>query len=307
VAFSTERIPYFEKKLALMLILIALPVVLFFLRSNLNDMIFGELGIVDKTWRLALNELWAGGVWNLFFKEIQRWFGYFLYSNIVGLLVITSAIGAISFKVIVRRQKIPSNLVPLSLAALTGMLVLMVADKHHNEHHAFAVVPFLFGIVTVICSSFTSIKWKRANHLFLSACLSLSIILTGFFSLRTAILNHNSGYSNNEVSAFLASIMPEERESILAIGPTALFPDMSTQGNFTMLDDPTGSMLELVNPCEFAYILIDNEYVDYGFERKFKKHFQGFDLKTLKVIGDPFKSYGYLKVLRIENQLACGS
>lgn len=307
VAFSIERILYFEKKLVLMLILIAIPVVLFFLRSNINDMLFDELGIVDKTWRPALNELWAGGVWKLFYKEIKRWSSYFLNSNVVGLLVIIWALGAISFKVITRRPKIPPHLISLSFAALSGLLVLLVADKHHTGYHAFAVVPFLFGIVTVICNSFTSTKWKRVNHLFLSACLSLSIVLTVIFSLRTAIMHHNSGYINNKVSAFITGIMPEEGESILAIGPTALFPSMSTQGNFTMLDDRTGSMLELINPCEFTYILIDHEYVDYGFERKFKKKFNGFNLKTLRVFGDSFKSYGYLKVLRIENQFACGS
>lgn len=307
VTFSIECKQYVGKKLVLILILIALPVVLFFLRSNINDMLFGELGIVDKTWQSALNELWGGGVGKLFYKEIKRWSIYFLNSNVVGLLVITSVLGAITFKVISRGQKIPPHLIPLSLAAFTGILVLLVADKHCTGNHAFAVVPFLFGIVTVICNSLASTKWKRVNHLFLSACLSLSIILTVFFSLRTAIMHQNSGYINNKVSAFLTSIMPEEGENILAIGPAALFPHMSTQGNFTMLDDRTGSMLDLVNPCEFTYILIDLEYVDYGFERKFKKKFPGLDLKIIEVIGDYIKSYGYLKVLRIENQPACSS
>jgi hypothetical protein len=66
VAFLVGYNPNIKKKLALMLILIALPTLLFFLRSNINDLIFGELTIVDKTWDPALKEIWAGGVGKLF-------------------------------------------------------------------------------------------------------------------------------------------------------------------------------------------------------------------------------------------------
>jgi hypothetical protein len=307
VVFLVENNLSIAKRLPLLLILIALPTVLFFLRSNINDMLFGDLKIVDITWNPELKELWAGGVTKLFYKEIIRWSGYFLDSNIIGLLVILSALGAVSFRVITLNQRIPNQLIPLGISVLVGILVLLVADKQYTENHAFAVVPFLFGIVAIICNSFTSKKWKPISYLFLLAYVSLSIILTVIFSLRTAIVLNNSGYNNNKVSAFVNGIMPDKGESILAIGPTALFPNMSTQGNFTMLDDRTGNMLELVNPCEFSYILIDSEYVLYGYEEKFRKKFRSFDLKKLKVFGDPLNLTGYLKVLGIEKTFACGS
>ena len=69
--------------------------------------------------------------------------------------------------------------------------------------------------------------------------------------------------------------------------------------NLTMLDDRTGSQLNLIDPYALRYIFIDPEYESYHFEDKFRKQFSGLDLITSGEIGHPSNKYGYLKILSV--------
>jgi hypothetical protein len=74
---------------------------------------------------------------------------------------------------------------------------------------------------------------------------------------------------------------------------------MKPRGRVTMLDDRKASLLDQVDPRDLDYLLIDKEYVMYGFERKFRESFPDLSIETVQTIGDPTRS-AYLKILAVE-------
>ena len=132
----------------------------------------------------------------------------------------------------------------------------------------------------------------------LSGLVLLSILFTGIVSVRIMVNFEQGGYNNAKARTILKEFVNSNGKSVLAIGPTALFPYVGLEGNLTVLDNRSGTRLDLIEPAEFEYIFIDREYIGYHFEQRFKERFPEADLAPIREIG-VLATLGYLKVVSV--------
>jgi hypothetical protein len=288
------------KKIMLLIIFIGIPTLVLLAGDFFNNLFFGKIIAPEpNSWYKPISQLWAEGTKALFSKEMVRWSGYFLYSSVGILLTICLAFIIILFNFRAYGEKPVRVFFGLCAAIASACLMLLMVDPHTTVGHSINVVPFLFAVIVVVFNSRNSLK-ARYYELFYGLFL-FSVILGVLSSVRVGIINQRSGYENSKVSALMGELMPSKNESFVCIGPTALFPYMSPEGNLTMLDDRIGFQLDSINPLALKYVFIDREYLDFNFEEKFRKRFREFDLVPVKEIGNP--DYSYLKVMMVKRNL----
>lgn len=275
-------------------LLVLIPLTVYFLKPAFNDAVFGTFpeGSVERSQVvLALSSL---GLGSLIAKDVSRWREYFLVSGVLHLVVFSASTAYALWRIARGRSHFTLQALPVACALFAGVVLLFLVDPHRTMPHAFVAMPFFYGLLVL------ALKDQGAATLrMFPMVVALAAVLSISSSLHIAWNYNAAGYTNHVVAASLDRLMPGPSQGIDVIGPTALFPHMKPRGRVTMLDDRKASLLDQVDPRDLDYLLIDKEYVMYGFERKFRESFPDLSIETVQTIGDPTRS-AYLKILAVE-------
>lgn len=282
------------------LILLAIPPASFLFRDQVNAVLFGPFDAYDRTWDPDLLGLWSKGAWFLLEKEVDRWRSYFVLGNIVRIIPFALAVG-LAVRHVVRRPTEGAD--PRSVAAglLAGIVVLGVFDKSDSSHHLIPLIPFMYALLVGTMGAGLPSRGKMRKGL--AVIVGAAAIVGLGAGVRMWVLSERSGYRNAVVEQRISAAFTGHRENVLIVGPAALFPFFSNGENVTMIDDRNGTRLDrFANDSleRLRFILLDREYLAYGYEAKFRARWPMVELATIEEMGRVSSPYGYLKIIRVQ-------
>jgi len=283
--------------------LLAIPPAWFFLRNWVNDLLFGHFPAYDQTWDPEILMLWSKGMTFILQKEITRWKDYFIPNNIVLLIgfVLTLSISAWC---ILKRKTGTKELRDLCVALIAGAVVLAVFDKDDATFHLMPAIPIMFAILSQVITAHSG--W----HFIMMRSLGILVVASSLVGLGSGMkmwtLSEAAGYRNSVVEQRLSALFPSRSEDILVVGSAALFPYFSNGHNVTMVDDRLGKRLGQFADGTLArlkFLMLDREYVEYGYEAKFRARWPMVRLSTIEEIGNVSIPYGYLRIVKVNQEL----
>jgi len=274
--------------------LIAVPGIIFLLRNKFNNLVFGAFPNYDKTWDVyqQIAVMWRlGGVVELFSKEFVRWYASFFNSGIfvlawivIGLLQVVTFVPKGGKDEACRFRR-------LFLACFGAALVLFAADPHPTKDHSLPIIPFLVGAAALGMQEIgRRLNWVPAS------LVTLSAIAACVPSIRLALECERAGYSNAAVDRAFRDVLPAKGELRVGIGQASLFPQLQSEGAFTLIDDPQRRRLHQLELEALDFLLINREYADMGFEQKFAHAYPTHGFIQIAEVGKP-DGGAYLKIM----------
>jgi hypothetical protein len=279
--------------------LLAIPPASFLLQHRVNDLLFGPFPAYDQSWDPEILRLWGKGMAFILQKEIARWTELFLPNNIVLLIGFVLAL-SISAWCILRREAGTTELRNLCLALIAGTVVLAVFDKDDAVFHLIPAIACMFLIVAQVLTARNG--WHSSMMRSLGILVAVSSLVALGSGMKMWILSEAAGYRNSVVQHRLSSLFPSGSEDMLVVGPAALFPHFSNGQNVTMVDDRLGKRLDQFSDGSLArltFLLLDHEYVAYGYEAKFRARWPMVRLSAVEEVGNVAIPYGYLRIMKV--------
>ena len=126
--------------------------------------------------------------------------------------------------------------------------------------------------------------------------MTLSAIAACVPSIRLALECERAGYSNAAVDRAFRDVLPAKGELRVGIGQASLFPQLQSEGAFTLIDDPQRRRLHQLELEALDFLLINREYADMGFEQKFAHAYPTHGFIQIAEVGKP-DGGAYLKIM----------
>jgi hypothetical protein len=239
----------------------------------------------------------AEGILPIIEKEFHRWTDYFLISNVGELLAIISGLFMFIIYLFGPSNKKSLRLcMPLGCLAAIGVLAL---DPHRWSVHALPVVPFFLMVLAreLDVAHNTKIKYSAVSFLFILVFISAGIKVAQ--AGKIIIKGIHTGYNNMALVNAIDNVFNEDKNYII-VGPTELWPYIKSKTNVTIIDTTRSKNIEVLTDYlkKIDYIIINNDYEAYNWERRFRERYPDIGLKTVAEVGNTKGGWHFVKIIK---------